>query len=121
MTMTIERFREAAARRKRGVRRGSSGYPEEMRRFAVTFTTESLSGGGTISGAARELGVSEVTLSKWMEKDAFGDRGGGFRKVVVEAPLTTVERGAVTLVSPSGFRVEGLGLESAAALLKTLG
>lgn len=121
MTVTIDRFREAAASRKRGVRQGSSGYPEEMKRFAVTFTAEAISGGGTISGAARELGVSEVTLSKWMESDDLGDRGGGFREVVVEAPVSTAGSGAIALVSPSGFRVEGLDLQSAATLLKTLG
>ncbi len=121
MDVTIDQFRKEAAGRKRGVRRGSSGYPEGMKQFAVAFATESISGGGTVSGAAKELGVSEVTLSKWMESGDLGDRGGGFREVVVEAPMVALGRGTIALVSPSGFRVEGLDLQSAATLLKTLG
>jgi len=120
MTVTIDQFREAAARRKRGMRRGSSGYPEEMKRFAVAFAAEAISGDGTISGAARELGVSEVTLSKWMEGGEVPDnREGGFREVVVEEAIRPPV--ALSLVTPAGYRVEGLDLPSAAALLKTLG
>jgi hypothetical protein len=120
MSVTIDHFRKEAARRKRGVRRGASGYPAELRRFAVAFATEAFAGGGTVGTAARELGVSEVTLSKWMDGgEVPDDREGSFREVIVEEVIAP--RAALSLLTPAGYRVEGLDLPSAAALLKALG
>ncbi len=89
MDVTIKEFRQETTRKKRGVRRGLSGYPERMRRFVVSFAAKAISGGETVSRTVRELGVSEGTLSKWMtDVDNDDMRGVGFREVVVEGATT---------------------------------
>ena len=118
MDVTIDQFRKEAAKRKRGRRRGSASYPLEMRRFAVDYAVGAIADGGSVSRAARELGVSEVTLAKWMQAAEADDGPGEFREVVVERPEVTA--GGLVVVTPSGFRVEGLDLTGAAALLRVI-
>jgi transposase-like protein len=120
MSVTIDQFRRESARRKRGRRRGSAAYPVELRRFAVDHADAIIGEGGSVSGAARELGVSEATLAKWMEAaGTIDDDAGGFREVVVERQEAAA--GAVAVVTPSGLRVEGLDLAGAIALVRALG
>ena len=60
--------------------------------------------------AARELGVSEATLAKWMEAAGTIDDGpGGFREVVVERQEEAA--GAIAVVTPSGLLVSDRFLE----------
>jgi transposase-like protein len=89
-----------------------------MRRFAVEHAGTALAEGGSVSRAARELGVSEVTLAKWMQAAEDDDGASGFREVVVERPEVTAC--ALTVVTPGGYRVEGLDLAGAAALLRAI-
>jgi hypothetical protein len=116
MGVTIDQFKKEAAKRKRGKRRGSASYPDEMRRFAVKHAEAAIAGGGSVSGSAKELGVSEVTLAKWMQA---AEGPGGFREVVVERPEVTP--GSLAVVTPSGLRVEGLDVAGAVALIRALG
>ena len=65
---------------------------------------------------AEELGVPAMSLSRWI-------RGGGvpdaFRKVELVAD-SAVEGSQLVLVTPEGFRIEGLGVDSARVLLEVL-
>jgi transposase-like protein len=120
MSVTIDQFKRESARRKRGRRRGSAAYPDELRRFAVDYADATIGEGGSVSQVAGELGVSEATLAKWMEAaDAIDDGPGGFREVVVERREAAA--GALAVVTPSGLRVEGLDLAGAVALVRALG
>jgi DNA invertase Pin-like site-specific DNA recombinase len=85
MRVTIDHFRKEAKKRKRGRRRGASEYPAELREFAVAFAHEAIVAGGSRLAAARDLGVSEATLAKWMD-DGDGRADPVFREVVV-APV----------------------------------
>ena len=118
MDVTIDEFRKEAAKRKRGRGRGSVSYPAEFRRFAVDYAVGEISDGGSVSRAARELDVSEVTLAKWMQGAEADNDPGEFREVVVEQPEVMVS--GLVIVTPSGFRVEGLDLPGAAALLRAI-
>jgi transposase-like protein len=117
MRVTVDQFRKEAMDRKRGVRRGASEYPAELRKFAVAFAREAIVGGGSMFAAARDLGVSAVTLAKWVS-DADVATAPVFREVVVE-PEAAAPR-ALVLVTAGGMRVEGLDVETAAALLAKL-
>lgn len=120
MGVTIDKFRRESAKRKRGRRRGASEYPAELRRFAVEHADAEIAAGGSVSGSARELGVSEMTLAKWMQAaDALDDEPGGFREVMVERPEVTTD--GLVVVTPSGFRVEGLDVAGAIELLRAFG
>ena len=116
MRISVEQFRREATKRKRGRRRGASEYPAALREFAVTFVRKAV-GGGTKAGAARELGVSAVTLDKWLREGEV-EADHAFREIVVEP--RAAESGALVLVTPGGLRVEGLSVESAADLLDRL-
>lgn len=77
---------------------------------------------------AAALGLSESALRRWRADD---DGGEGVALVPVEvivdeAPVGAARPtggigGALTLVSPRGYRVEGLGVEQLAALLARIG
>jgi hypothetical protein len=76
---------------------------------------------------AEGLGLSESALRRWREEEDGRDRIallpveviGEEDAVAVVAPARGA--GLVTLVSPAGYRVEGLGVEQLAALLARVG
>jgi len=126
MEITLDEFRKEAAKRAKGRRRGPPGYPVALRRFAVKHARERLAVGGTVTGAAKELGVADVTLTKWL-KDGGGSvtagSGGSFREVVVETEPEACSGDAPSpvLIMPSGARIEGLDVDGIIAVLKELG
>lgn len=123
----LEQFRQEAQRLKAGRRSGSLPFPEALRAFAVRYAEHTVAAGGTVTDAGKKLGVSGPTLYEW--------RKGRSRPKPVETssalvPVRVSARPAaaagpgvqqVVLVSPGGWRVEGLSVESAAQLLGTLG
>lgn len=94
----------------RGVR-----YPESLRRAVARACEQCLDNGDSVSRVAGVLGLTAVTLSRWREEFA---EEGGFRPVeLVAATAGSSGCGSITLVSPSGYRVEGLTASEAAELL----
>ena len=131
MEKELEQFRQEAQRLKAGRRSGSLPFPEALRAFAVRYAEHTVAEGGTVTDAAKRLGVSGPTLYEWRKGRAAGHRGpksagkgAGLVSVRVGGhPAGAEVRGVqpVALVSPSGWRVEGLSLEAAAQLLGHLG
>ncbi|MDP9120689.1 MAG: hypothetical protein M3O15_04870 [Acidobacteriota bacterium] len=80
---------------------------------------EALGRGVGLEEVATVLGVSEPTLSRWLERQR-----GPLRRVEVVAQEEAADRprlaGALVLVTPHGYRVEGLELGEVAALLEAL-
>lgn len=76
---------------------------------------------------AREVGLSETALRRWREENGGGDHVALLPveviteegAIAVAAPARGV--GLVTLVTPGGYRVEGLGVDELAALLARVG
>jgi transposase-like protein len=133
MEKELEQFRQEAQRLKTGRRGGSLPFPEALRAFAVRYAAHTLEAGGTVVEAAQKLGVSGPTLYEWRKGRAAGTQAR--KRAQQQARLVPVEvsepkgaaqpvssaRGSVAVVSPRGFRVEGLSLEAAAELLRRLG
>ena len=71
--------------------------------------------GCSSSEIARSLGIHVHTVYRWRKEVP----GGGFRRVHVTQPVP-VQVGTVSLVTPGGYRVEGLSLEQVAMLLRAL-
>jgi hypothetical protein len=68
----------------------------------MSYLEESLRRGGTRGSASRKLGVSELTLKRWQE----GKKSNGrLRRVEVVEKESSEE---IVLVTPEGYRVEGL-------------
>lgn len=113
MDARVERFRCEAERA--GTGGVGKRYPKELRRLAVAIAQDR--GERPLSELAEELGVNVETLRSWLGQPA------RFRPVEVEVaaePEVAVVAG-LRLITPRGYRVEGLGMESLAALLRVLG
>jgi hypothetical protein len=119
MELTAEEFRAEASRRRGERRRGAAPYSAEERAFAVAYARTGLSQGRSVTASAKALGVSDPSLREWMAQSA-ATAGTALRSVVVKPPPGTPPAG-LTLISPSGYRVRGLDVMSAAALLRVVG
>lgn len=127
----LEQFCQEAQRLKAGRRSGSLPFPEALRAFAVRYAEHTVAAGGTVTDAAQKLGVSGPTLYEWRKGRPSGHRRPKpAEKSAALVPVRISARPAaaadtevqqVALVSPSGWRVEGLSAESAAQLLGKLG
>lgn len=107
MSVEAKRFRAAAAAR-RGWR-----YPERLRAAARRYALAA--GGRSRCEIAAELGLRVETLSRWLATPPPG-LGTVHEVVVSPAPAS-----GLTLVGPSGWRVEGLSVGEVAELLRALG
>lgn len=130
MEMTADRFREEAIRRRGERRRGAAAYSEEQRAFAASYARTGLAQGRSLMASAAALGVSDPTLRAWVQSTA---PSTSLRRVVVtpstELPASKLPRPeaklpssrSLTLVTPAGYRLHGLDVASAVALLRVLG
>jgi hypothetical protein len=97
-----------------GTRRGRCIAPELKQRIASWISTQRASG-RSASEIAAELGISEGSVFRWscaMRTKAM---------VPVRVVADEVSEPSYVVMSPSGFRVEGLSIQDAARLLRELG
>ncbi len=116
MELTLEDFQEASRKRVIAPGRKPKPYSVEQRAFAVDYAQQEMAKGTSKSAVLQALGISYGALSKWQSPEKESEKG--FRRVSVKASDVV---GQVNVVTPSGYRVEGLSLESLATLLKKLG
>lgn len=112
MDAQVKRFREAVSRQ--GVGGVGRRYPEELRAVAVAVAKARKD--EPLAWVAADLGVSTVSLQRWLEQA----EPAHFRPVEV-APETGVEAAGLVLITPRGYRVEGLEAEALVSLLRVLG
>ena len=115
MDRKAEEFRKRAKEENRGRARNRWRYSGRVRSLAMAHLRRVLDAGGGFSVASRTLGVSWLTLKRWHESEATH---------ATLRPVEIVEEwsGSKTvLVSPRGYRVEGLSEESLSRLLEHLG
>ena len=120
MDMTAERFRAEAMRRRGAQRRGAPPYSDEQKVFATSYARAGLAQGRSLMSSATALGVSEPTLRVWMGHAA-RSASRTLRPVVVTPAVEPSRTSRLTLITPAGYRVRGLDVASAAALLRVLG
>lgn len=113
-------------------------YSQERRREITDEIARRVARGQTLAAALTALDLGRTTYVRWLEQAA---PTPAFRAVIVEpvpsvatpavtsvalvamteaVPATTSPGPVLTLVAPGGYRVEGLAIESAAALLRAL-
>src|SRR5262249_53838845 len=88
--------------------------PPELRDRAAAWLKARRAEGRTVSGPATELGLATGTVLRWSNKVVTA-----IVPVRVVADAAVAER--VAVVSPLGFRVEGVTLEDAIRVLRELG
>lgn len=110
---TLSRFRRSVETSNRGRRRMGWRYSGEEKALAVAYCHQRQEEGWSLASIAEELGVSPLTLSRWLTGSAA--RTGGFREISVVEPELVVspeEIGEVSpglcVVTPGGLRIEGL-------------
>jgi hypothetical protein len=115
MDEAIRRLRADARRLAQGKPRSQVRYPDAFRRAAVTVTRMCQGRGGSVTRLAREIGVSEPTLTKWL-------RPPPLRPVAVTLPAPPEPHAAASpvLITPTGVRVEGLDRDALIVVLRAL-
>ena len=97
-------------------------YPAELQRRIVAWAGRAIGRGARARELARRLGVHRGTLQVWLD-DAAATRALVPVEVVADTiavPLTSAATRTVSVISPSGFHVDGLSLDEAATLLARL-
>ena len=115
MGARADRLRAAVAAL--GRTRRNEAIPLALRAELIAHAREARSRGegwGAIAGA---LGVSATGLQRWLATAA-RHRAPQLRRVQLTAAPAPAS--ALCVLSPSGYRVEGLGVAEAAALLRAL-
>ena len=93
-------------------------FPADLKQRVAKWLAERRACGATVAELAQELGLARGTALRWSnEFKSKGSRSLVQVEVVPEATPTS----SYVVVSPSGFRVEGLSFAEAAALLRALG
>jgi predicted transcriptional regulator len=98
-----------------GPRGRGSRVPGMLRRDIVAYARERQIRGAGFKQIARETGLTRETIRNWLRLPR-SDR----ELIPVAVVPEVVTHEAIILVSPRGYRVEGLDVESAAALLRML-
>jgi hypothetical protein len=120
---------QVEARRARGTRKQ---FDESFRAEMVAYVRARQAEGGTQEEAAREVGLSAWTLSRWGRQGQAGAvrRGRPPRQRLegsnaafhpVEVKSEARSQAALVVHGPGGVRVEGLSVQQVAQLLKELG
>ena len=111
-----------------------SGAPPEVRKAVLSLKQELRRGGTTARKLASWLGIHETTLCRWGREEARSgaEASAGFRVVQVPTPspaalvpatpgLSGVSGRSLRVAhAPSGLVVDGLDVETLAALLRRL-
>jgi len=104
----------------RVVRGRGKRYPEALRGRIVAWAMGKMEKGEEIATLAAAIRIHPDTIRVWTT-----EHGAVFRPVEVGADTTagaaTAGERRVSVVSPKGYRVDGLSLDEAAALLRVIG
>lgn len=115
MDAAVRRFRQDAAVHL-GHRTGTAiRYTPALRRRAIAIALKRRDAGVAVAAVARELRVRPRALRLWLQSPA---RPRLRRVAIATAPVASVDR--PVLITPQGFRVEGLGATGLVALLRAL-
>ena len=91
--------------------------PAALRDEITVWARGLRSGGHTVGAVASAIGLSESTLGRWLSAQ---EQSAGIRPVRVAGEARGIESGAVVIVTPAGYRLEGLSLDDAVNVLRRL-
>jgi len=101
-----------------GERGKTTAISSEVRQVLVAYALERRERGKSGAGIAEAVGVASSALIRWSRLGIAPGEGAVPVQVRVEEPSDGT---AVTLVSPAGYRIEGLGVSEALVALRELG
>jgi len=106
----------AAGPRGRGAR-----LPDEVRRELIAFARGRHRDGVGVRRIAAATGVSPESIRRWTARDEPRSTARELVAVEVRAEVAPAAMGALSVCSPSGYRIDGLTLEQAVVALGRLG
>ena len=115
MDAKLRAFRKRAQAENRGRTGLSRRYSREVRVDAVAYLKRKKRDGSTHERVASELGIASWTLSRWVVET---EKSGVVVPVELTRPKESTEP---TLVTPRGYRIEGLSEEGLVRLVERLG
>ena len=115
MDASIRRLRSTVRQLARGKHPNAVRYPGAVRDAVVTLARARLGHGQPLAQIAQAVGISMPTLGAWLARPR-----PGLRPVVVMSGAEPARRAGVVLVTPQGFRVEGLDGDALVAVLRAL-
>jgi len=96
-------------------------YPDELRRRILGWVARAMAAGQLESECSKAIGVKAWRFTMWRRLEASAARADGEPLALVPIEVPSQPMGSViSLIAPSGYRVEGLSLEQVAALLREL-
>jgi len=118
MEAAIRQLRTTARQLARGKHPSGVRYPGSFRDAVIALARTRVRHGQSLAHVAREVGVSFPTLAAWLERP----ERPSLRPVAVAPELDppTERRAPVVLITPQGFRVEGLDGAALVAVLRAL-
>ena len=114
-------FRRAVQSHQRRKSGKAIRYGHELRRGAVDFARSARAEGVSLLQCSRLLGVGYKSLHRWVRAEA-GATAVSLRpvEIAVGAEVTGGDDDRLVLVTPGGFRIEGLARPDLAALVRIL-
>ena len=94
------------------------GCPEELRKEAVTYFRYRKARGSNQASISRELGITHTTMRRWCQDQGDNPASEICRVRIKEKQSEQSQE--VVLVSPEGYRLEGLTVSTASQLLRAL-
>jgi len=118
MDAVIRQLRSTARQLTRGKHPNGIRYPTYFRDAVVTLPRTRVGHGQSLAQVARAVGISFPTLAAWLEGPGRPD----LRPVAVvrEPESGPMRQSSVVLVTPQGFRIEGLDGDALVAVLRAL-
>ena len=113
---TIEELKRAIQRAQQSGAGPTRRYAGDLRGRVVDWSRTKMAAGHSLREVSSALGLREGTLAHWMESKPCRVRPV---TVVAAAPVESPS-GTLRLITPSGCRIEGLDVTTAAALARAL-
>jgi hypothetical protein len=114
-----KQFRRSVERSLGGRPGRGARYPEGLRQEAIVLARAGMLEGKSLGRVAEELGIGAATLTRWLGR---GRTGEPLRPVEVQGDEEEPgQASSLVVVTPSGWRIEGLRLADLAELLRALG
>jgi hypothetical protein len=118
MDEKIDAFREEVLRWRGTRRKGARPYTVEMKAKALQLAKDLQEQGLAMDAVAKRIGICAATLYLWRSSSK---RGRMVPVKVVRAEPPVAGSPCFALVSPRGYRLEGLPVKLAVAMLQELG
>ena len=103
------------------------GYPQKLREDAIVYTKTMLDKGHAIGAIAHDLGLFPETLRRWVQKGTqitealeSADIEGTNMPFVPVTVKESETMAALTIVTPTGYRLEGLDWSTAVKVIEVL-